>query len=208
MIWRTLNKSSLRSPEDVLRDKCVALRFESSLIDFTEAFWSVIEPQAFQRSWHIEAICDHLEAVANREIKQGLLMNIPPRHMKSLGANVFFPAWIWAQDPNPDNDPKYRHQLRKGSWRGPGVKFMHLSYEGRLATRDGGKCRRIIQSPTYQQLWARRYQMMTDQTRKPDLITQPAVTVSRHRKTALLPAKGATSSSSTIPQRQENGRRQ
>lgn len=150
----------------MLRDKCVALRFESSLIDFTEAFWSVIEPQAFQRSWHIEAICDHLEAVANREIKRGLLMNIPPRHMKSLGANVFFPAWIWAQDPNPDNDPKYRHQLRKGSWRGPGVKFMHLSYEGRLATRDGGKCRRIIQSPTYQQLWARRYQMMTDQNQK------------------------------------------
>ncbi len=128
---RAAKRVSSRSPEDLLRDRCDALRFESSLLDFTQAFWSEIEPQAFECNWHIEAICDHLEAVANREIKRGLLINMPPRHMKSLGANVFFPAWVWAQNPNPDNDPKYTHQLRKRSWRGPGAKFMHLSYEGK-----------------------------------------------------------------------------
>ena len=153
-------------PEDRLRDRCDALRFESSLLDFTQAFWPVIEPQPFECNWHIEAICDHLEAVANREIKGGLLINMPPRHMKSLGANVFFPAWVWAQNPNPDDDPTYTHQLREGSWRGPGVKFMHLSYEGRLATRDGVKCRRIIQSPKYQRLWGDRYQLLPDQNQK------------------------------------------
>jgi hypothetical protein len=163
---RTIKKSSPRSPEDVLRDQCMALRFESSLIDFTEGFWPVIEPRPFQRNWHIEAICDHLEAVANQEIKHGLLINIPPRHMKSLGANVFFPAWVWAQNPNPDNDPKYIHQLRKGSWRGPGVKFMHLSYERNLATRDGVLCRRIIQSARYQQLWGDRYRLLPDQNQR------------------------------------------
>jgi hypothetical protein len=35
-----------------------------------------------------------------------LLINIPPRHSKSLGLNVFFPAWVWAQHPDPDGlDP-------------------------------------------------------------------------------------------------------
>ena len=163
---RAAKRVSSRSPEDLLRDRCDALRFESSLLDFTQAFWSEIEPQAFECNWHIEAICDHLEAVANQEIKRGLLINIPPRHMKSLGANVFFPAWVWAQNPNPDNDPKYTHQLRKRSWRGPGAKFMHLSYEGSLATRDGVRCRRIIQSQKYQRLWADRYGLLPDQNQK------------------------------------------
>jgi hypothetical protein len=49
--------------------------------------------------------------------------------MKSLGANVFFPAWVWAQNPNPENDQNYQFQIKPDSWRGPGVKFMHLSYD-------------------------------------------------------------------------------
>jgi predicted phage terminase large subunit-like protein len=155
-----------RTPADLLRDECDALRYEDSLIDFIADFWHVVEGSQFQRSWHIEAICEHLEAVADRQIKRGLLINIPPRHMKSLAANVFFPAWAWAQNPNPENDPTYKFQIRKKSWRGPGVKFMHLSYEGGLATRDGTRCRRIIEWPDYQRLWGDRVRMLPDQREK------------------------------------------
>jgi predicted phage terminase large subunit-like protein len=156
----------LRSPEDLLRDQCDVLRYEQSLIDFTAAFWRFVEPKAFQSNWHIEAICDHLEAVADRQIKRGLLINIPPRHMKSLGANVFFPAWVWAQNPNPESDPTYPFQVRRNAWRGPGVKFMHLSYDSKLATRDGMKCRKIIASPKYQRLWGYRVHLQSDQNQK------------------------------------------
>ena len=48
-----------------------ALRYEQSLIDFTAAFWRFVEPKGFQSNWHIEAICDHLEMVADRQIKGG-----------------------------------------------------------------------------------------------------------------------------------------
>ena len=154
------------APEDASRDLCDALRYEQSLIDFTAAFWRFVEPTGFQSNWHIEAICDHLEAVADRQIKRGLLINIPPRHMKSLGANVFFPAWAWAQNPNPDNDLAYPFQVRRGAWRGPGVKFMHLSYDSKLATRDGTKCRQIITSPLYQRLWGHRVRLQPDQNQK------------------------------------------
>ena len=154
------------APEDISRDLCDALRYEQSLIDFTAAFWRFVEPRSFQSNWHIEAICDHLEAVADRQIKRGLLINIPPRHMKSLGANVFFPAWVWAQNPNPDNDLAYPFQVRRGAWRGPGVKFMHLSYDSKLATRDGTKCRQIITSPLYQRLWGHRVRLQPDQNQK------------------------------------------
>jgi predicted phage terminase large subunit-like protein len=154
------------SPEDFLRDECDALRYERSLLDFIGGFWPSIEPKGFQSNWHIEAICDHLEAVVDREIKRGLLINIPPRHMKSLGANVFFPAWVWAQNPNPDNDTRYPFQIRRDSWRGPGVKFMHLSYNNNLATRDGRKCRTIISSPRYRRLWSHRVRLQPDQNQK------------------------------------------
>src|SRR5579864_7869520 len=147
------------------RDAIDAVRYEESLLDFTAAFWRQIEPQEFQSNWHIEAICDHLQAVADRQIDR-LLINMPPRHMKSLGANVFFPAWIWAQDPNPDNEAGCDLQVRRHSWRGPGVKFMHLSYDSSLSIRDSGKCRQLIASPKYQRLWGRRFQLRDDQNQK------------------------------------------
>jgi predicted phage terminase large subunit-like protein len=43
---------------------------------------------------------------------------------------------------------------------------MHLSYDGQLATRDGVKCRQIITSPRYQQLWGDRFRMRYDQNQK------------------------------------------
>ncbi len=148
-----------------LRDRADALRYEDSFSDFIAAFWRSVEPMAFKSGWHIDAICEHLEAVADWQINR-LLINMPPRHMKSLGANAFFPAWIWAQNPNPEDDPKYSFAIRRNSWRGPGVKFMHLSYEAQLATRDGVKCRRVITSPWYQRLWGDRFRMQPDQNQK------------------------------------------
>jgi predicted phage terminase large subunit-like protein len=148
-----------------VRDHIDAVRYENSLLDFIGASWRRIEPMGFKRNWHIEAICDHLEACANWQINR-LLINLPPRHMKSLAVNVFFPAWIWAQDPNPDNDPNYLNWIHRDGWRGPGVRFMHLSYERTLSTRDSLKCRRIIAAPWYQRLWGHRVILRDDQNQK------------------------------------------
>src|SRR5882724_11779239 len=55
-----------------------------SLREFVRQAWHVIEPLTpFVPGWHIDAICEHLEAVTRGEIRN-LLINIPPRHMKSL----------------------------------------------------------------------------------------------------------------------------
>lgn len=72
---------------------------------------------------------DHLEAVSRREILR-LIINIPPRNMKSLETNVFWPAWHWLRDPS--------HQ------------FLFSSYAAPLTIRDSVRCRRIIQSRRYQ----------------------------------------------------------
>ena len=68
---------------------------ERSLADFIRLGWGYIDPADYIGNWHIDAICEYLEAVTNGEIRR-LIINIPPRHMKSLSCSVAWPAWTWA----------------------------------------------------------------------------------------------------------------
>jgi len=105
-------------PEDQRR------RFEGSLLDFTKESWRWVEPSPFCSNWHIECMCEHFEAVSHRQILR-LLINVPPRHSKSLGLNVFFPAWVWANNPDVDGAHP-NNAIRKDCWLGPGVRFAYL----------------------------------------------------------------------------------
>jgi predicted phage terminase large subunit-like protein len=84
--------------------------------------------------WSLDAICDHLEAVTNGEVKR-LLINVPPGCMKSLLVGVLWPAWEWG--------PKGR----------PGTRYLGTAHKQDLGVRDNLKCRRLIQSDWYQARW-------------------------------------------------------
>lgn len=119
---------------------------ERHLRNFVGRSWHVLEPATeFVPGWHIDAICEHLEAVIYGQIRL-LLINIPPRHMKSLLAAVDFPAWVWTKWP------EYR--------------WLCASYAQALANRDSLKTRRVILSPWYQELWGHKYQLTNDQNAK------------------------------------------
>src|SRR5438105_4293592 len=47
------------------------------LRDFSRQAWPVVEPASFVSGWHVDAICDHLEAVSNGQIRR-LLICVPP----------------------------------------------------------------------------------------------------------------------------------
>lgn len=120
----------------------------TTLHEFVKRSWHVIEPGAeFRDNWHLQAISEHLEAVSRREIKR-LIINMPPRHMKSIGASVMWPAWEWG----PNNKPSTR--------------WLFATYAQSLSTRDSLKCRRLIQSPWYQERWGDTYQLTGDQNAK------------------------------------------
>jgi predicted phage terminase large subunit-like protein len=121
---------------------------EGHLIDFAEVMWPVIEPgRPFVRGWAIEAVCDHLEAVTAGHIHK-LLMNVPPGLMKSLSTNVLWPAWEWG--------PKNRPDLR----------YVGASYNQDLTIRDNRRCRQLIESAVYQELWGERFYLVADQNAK------------------------------------------
>lgn len=134
----------LTAPAPVPTAECLAA--ESSLLEFARQAWHVVEPSTpFVAGWHIDAICEHLEAVTRGEIRN-LVINMPPRHMKSMLVSVFWPTWEWATRPER--------------------RWLFASYAQSLSTRDSLKCRRIIESPWYQRNWGRVYGLTTDQNVK------------------------------------------
>ena len=106
---------------------------EESLYEFVKRGWSYVEGEnPFVDNWHIKAICDHLEAGFYGQIKL-LIINVPPRCMKSLLCDVFFPAWCWIKRPH--------------------TKIFCLSGGYKLAVRDSIKCRQLITSIWFQKFW-------------------------------------------------------
>lgn len=113
---------------------------------FIRDAWHVVEPATpFVPGWHLDAIAEHLEAITHGQIRN-LIINIPPRHMKSLSVCVFWPCWEWTFTPH--------------------IRWLFSSYSERLATRDSLKCRRLIQSPWYQERWGNVYRLTGDQNEK------------------------------------------
>lgn len=124
-------------------DKALA---ERSLVEYAKQAWQVVEPgTTYVHGWHIEAICEHLEAVTRGEILN-LIINIPPRYMKSLLTSVFWPTWEWTFQP--------------------ASRWLFMSYADQLAIRDSLKCRRIIQSGWYQRNWGHVFTLTGDQNQK------------------------------------------
>ena len=121
---------------------------EASLANFIRLAWPVIEPgQPYVHGWHIDAICEHLEAITSGDLSR-LLINIPPGTMKSLAVGVFWPAWEWG--------PKNR----------PSTRVVAASHAQDLAVRDNLRARRLISSDWYQGLWGDWVKLTADQNAK------------------------------------------
>lgn len=117
-----------------------------SLREFSKQAWHINEQgDPYVDGWHIGAICEHLEAVAKGHIRN-LIINMPPRHMKSLEVAVLFPAWVWTWDP-------FR-------------RWLYASYAQSLSTRDSVKCRNILESPWYKGTFNIDWALADDQNSK------------------------------------------
>ena len=58
-----------------------------------------LNPQTqFLCNWHIEVLAAKLEEVRRGRCKR-LIVNVPPRHLKSHAISIAFPAWVLGHDP-------------------------------------------------------------------------------------------------------------
>ncbi len=125
-----------------------AAKYEAldSLHSFTKLMWHVVEPkQPFVDNWHIGAITEHLQAVTDGQIKE-LIISVPPRHMKSIAVAVMWPAWVWLLKPEK--------------------RWIFSSYAQHLSVRDSIKCRRVISSPIYKDVFKPSWSLSGEQNQK------------------------------------------
>src|SRR5699024_11114066 len=105
-----------------------------SFFYFIKEFWSIVIPDAPVWNWHIEALCDEIQKVAERVVHRktkeyDLIINIPPGTSKSTIVTVMLPAWIWTIDSSTRN--------------------LTASYSASLSTDHAVKSRDIIKSEKY-----------------------------------------------------------
>jgi len=108
----------------------------SDLGYFAERCFAELNPQTeFWTNWHIEVIAAKLAAVREGKIRR-LIINLPPRHLKSLMASVAFPAWCLGHDQS--------------------AQILCVSYAQDLADKLARDCRSIMMSPWYRRIFPTR----------------------------------------------------
>jgi predicted phage terminase large subunit-like protein len=108
----------------------------SDLGFFAQRCFSELNPQAaFAPNWHLEIIAAKLTAVREGKIRR-LIINLPPRHLKSLMASIAFPAWCLGHDP--------------------AAQILGVSYAQDLADKLARDCRGIMTSPWYRRTFPTR----------------------------------------------------
>lgn len=139
------------NPNELLPSKLPSINLVNKVLaekyfdHFVKQAWKYVERKALVWNWHLEAICNHLQALSEFRIKN-LVINIPPRHTKSLLCAVMFPAWVWTTRPER--------------------RFIFSSYAAELSHRDSVRCRRLIQSTWYQSFWGEVFHIVEDQNQK------------------------------------------
>lgn len=83
---------------------------------------------SYLHNWHIEAISEYLKACEAGQI-QRLVINMPPRMLKSTIVSVAWPAWLLGQRPQQ--------------------RIMAASYAQSLAEKHSSDCRAVIRADWY-----------------------------------------------------------
>src|SRR5437667_2936913 len=108
----------------------------SDLGYFAQRCFCELNPQAvFLPNWHIEVIAAKLTAVRQGKIRR-LIINLPPRHLKSLMASIAFPAWCLGHDPS--------------------AQILCVSYGQELSDKLARDCRSIMLSRWYRRIFPTR----------------------------------------------------
>lgn len=97
-----------------------------------KTFTTINPSMEYYPNWHIELIAEKLEEVRKGNIKR-LIINMPPRALKSICVSVAWPAWLLGQDPSS--------------------RIMLASYSQILSIKHSMDCRFVVTSEWYKKLF-------------------------------------------------------
>ncbi len=114
---------------DVLSQTLYNAVLRVKLQPFVEKVFHTLTPGVpYVHNWHVDAICAYLEACYYGEIKR-LIINVPPRSLKSICASVALPAWILGKDPTK--------------------RVVVASYSNELMVKHSNDCRMVMENYWY-----------------------------------------------------------
>ena len=133
-----------------------------SYYDFFREFWDQIEPEKLAENWHVRYLCDELQQIGEQiflrtdektgesyrePLRHNLIVNISPGESKSSICTIFFPVWLWVNDPT--------------------IRVITVSYSDSLSRNHAQKSRDIIDSPKFQETFGHLFQLRKrDQNKK------------------------------------------
>jgi hypothetical protein len=103
----------------------------------------------YLHNWHIDAIATYLGACARGDIRR-LIINMPPRMLKSVTVSVAWPAWLLGQDAR--------------------TRVMAASYAQSLSIKHSLDCRLVMQSRWYREIFPET-ELVRDQNEKDKFVT-------------------------------------
>ena len=147
-----ITKAELARAE-AARIKLEARELAANFPAFFRAAWAAMNPDVpLTESWHYDYIGEWLQYAESGEFRKahpemrGIIINVPPRTLKSSEANIYFPAWAWARRPER--------------------KFLRVSYGQTFSENEiSVPCRKLLESEWYQARWPKT-RISTDMNRK------------------------------------------
>jgi len=140
----TLEQQALKE-RSIKRMEAMFAPQRDSFYEFLKFYRKNEKKENLDDNWHIRVICDKLEKVYSWDIKR-LIINIPPRSLKTEIVSKAFPVWCL--------------------WHDPRLKFMAISYSATLAEQNSWWARSMYLSDTFLSVFPRRKGL------KPDKNTQ------------------------------------
>lgn len=83
-------------------------------------------------NWHLDLMIEYLKAIESGEVKR-LIVNLPPRSLKSICINVAWPAWLLGHSPH--------------------TRIIAVSYNQQLSEKHSIDCRNVMQSEWYKAMF-------------------------------------------------------
>ena len=104
---------------------------------FAYAAYEVVHPhEPLCPNWHIDCICHHLAAMEAGRLPARLIVNLPPRSLKSYLVSVAWVAWLLGRKPS--------------------LRIICASYSEELAHKFSRDCRALIESRFYKRVFPTR----------------------------------------------------
>lgn len=101
---------------------------------FVYAAFKALNPgQRLMPNWHIDAIGFLMQQMVDGDARRRLVLNLPPRSLKSFIVSVALPAWLLGRKPSR--------------------RIICCSYSDQLAAKFSRDCRALIESPFYKRVF-------------------------------------------------------